>query len=95
MMVGYEPYFCRDTCWKKRDKRYSLAIEKMRDGPIDVGQKLKKEGDENRNLLCWLERKKGSWEISPHFLVVKDTFMENVLGTNNGSMRYQNIYIYI
>ena len=43
MMAGYEPCFCRDTCWKRKEKRYSLAIEKMRDRPIDGGQMLKKK----------------------------------------------------
>ena len=27
MMTGYEPYFCRDTRWKKKKKRDYLAIE--------------------------------------------------------------------
>ena len=39
-------------------KRLSKANEEMGYRPIDGGQKIKKKGDENRNSLCWLERKK-------------------------------------
>ena len=65
MMSGYEPCFCKATCWKEKKKRHSLAVEEMRDKLIDGCQKLKKKGDENGNGLCWWE--KSSREILPHF----------------------------
>ena len=43
---------------RKRKKTYLLAIEEMRDRPMDGGQNLKEKGDQNRNGLFWLERKK-------------------------------------
>ena len=53
MLVGYEPCFYR----------HSLAIEEMKDRTIDVGQKLKKKGDEKENG----KEKKSSREILLHF----------------------------
>ena len=58
---------------REKKKRYSLAIEKMRDRAIEgCVSKVEEKGDENGNGLCWLERKIVSWENLPHFLVVKD-----------------------
>ena len=42
---------------RKRKKRDSLAIEKMRDRPIDGGQKLKKKGTKTgRVCVGWKEK---------------------------------------
>ena len=48
----------------------------MRDKPFDGGQKLKKKGKH----LSWFD-----YELC---LVVKDALMENVQGTNTGSVCY-------
>ena len=48
----------------------------MRDRPFDGGQKLKKKGKH----LSWFD-----YELC---LVVKNALMENVQGTNTGSVRY-------
>ena len=65
MMAWYEPWFCRDTYWKKKkEKRHSLAIEEIRDRPIGGGQIWRKKGTK-RDLLV-LVGKNGSREILPH-----------------------------
>ena len=57
MMAGYEPCLCRDTCWKKKKKRDSLAIEKMSDRPIDGDEKLKKKGTKTGTVCVgWKEK---------------------------------------
>ena len=57
MMAGYKPCFCRDNCWKKKKKRDSLVIEKMRDRATDGGQKLKKKGTKTGTVCVgWKEK---------------------------------------
>ena len=51
---------------EEKEKKHSLAIHEMGDRQIDLGQKLKEKRDENRNGLCWLERKKVSRWIFLH-----------------------------
>ena len=53
---------------KGKEKRYSLAIETMRDLPIDGGQKLKKKGTKTGTICVgWEEKyvpaKIGSWKF--------------------------------
>ena len=80
MMAGYEPCFCSDTCWKKKKKRHSLAIEEMQDRPIEGGQKLRKKRGLKREWIMLVGKKKDFREILPHLpwvdyelcLVVKD-----------------------
>ena len=63
-----------------KEKRFSLAIEKMRDRPIDGGQKLKKKVTKTGTGLCWLE-KITSWEILSHLPWFDyGCLMENVQG---------------
>ena len=57
---------------RKNQQMLPVSHWKMRDRATDGGQKLKKKGTKTGAVLCWLERKIGSWEILPHFLVVKD-----------------------
>ena len=37
MITVCEPCFCKDTCWKQKKKRHSLAIEEMADRQINGG----------------------------------------------------------
>ena len=42
---------------KKKEKGYPLAMEKMRDKPIDSGQKLKKKGTKTGTVCVgWKEK---------------------------------------
>ena len=76
----------------KKKKRFSLAIEKLIDRPIDGGQKLKKKRMKT-GTVCVVWKKIGSLEVLPHLswficLVVKDAKWKMYKGTDNDSVRY-------